>query len=116
MPKRRTTPRKPVTPRGRRNRVTSLATIVPLALGLASTQLPSGQHVTQAATANTTAAATAFNTSCTLPFRGVLNPAIDDKCSIEGGSSDPAKQLESESKNDFCATTDSPEVYNHQQL
>ena len=115
MPKRRSKPRTPVTPQRRRNRVTSLATMVPLALGLASTQLPSGQPVTRTA-ANTTAAAAAFHSSCSLPFRGSVNPAIDNECSIDGGSSDPAKQLESESKNDFCAETSSPEVFDHQQL
>jgi hypothetical protein len=45
-----------------------------------------------------------FTPPCSLPFNGVRNPASDDHCGIQGGSKDPAKQLESLAKNNFCAT------------
>src|SRR5215469_16519540 len=57
-----------------------------------------------------------FSPVCTLPFNGARNPAADDHCGMQGGSSDPAKQAESKSKNNFCATTNSPEVVTHDQL
>jgi hypothetical protein len=49
-----------------------------------------------------------FEPGCALPFAGEPNPPSDDHCPIQGGSQDPAKQLESRAKNNFCATTPSP--------
>lgn len=57
-----------------------------------------------------------FTPECALPFAGVRNPPIDDSCGIEGGSSDPAKQAESQAKNNFCASTQSPRVITYQEL
>ena len=95
-----------------------VAPFAPVALALLMNANPKKTEAPSTTTATTTAttAAVAFHSSCSLPFEGQLNPAIDNKCSIEGGSSDPAKQLESQSKNDFCSETNSPEVFDHQQL
>ena len=57
-----------------------------------------------------------FSPVCTLPFPGVRNPASDDHCGIQGGSSDPAKQAESTAKNNFCAPTHNPDVLTYQKL
>src|SRR2546430_551158 len=57
-----------------------------------------------------------FTPECTLPFTGVRNPPIDDRCGIQGGSSDPAKQAESRAKNNFCAATQSLRVITYQEL
>lgn len=64
---------------------------------------------------STPSSAGVFSPVCTLPFKGAPT-AIDGKCGMKGGSSDPAKQAESASKNDFCATTNSPQVVSHQDL
>jgi hypothetical protein len=57
-----------------------------------------------------------FSPVCDLPFKGVRNPASDDHCGIQGGSSDPAKQGESTAKNNFCAPTHDPDVLSYKQL
>lgn len=57
-----------------------------------------------------------FTPVCTLPFKGVRNPASDDHCGISGGSSDEAKMAESEAKNNFCAPTANPDTVTYQQL
>ncbi len=57
-----------------------------------------------------------FTPACTLPFPGTRNSASDDHCGIQGGSSDPAKQAESRSKNDFCETAKAPEAVSYQEL
>jgi hypothetical protein len=57
-----------------------------------------------------------FSPVCTLPFNGVRNPASDDHCGIQGGSSDPAAQAESTAKNNFCAPTHDPDVLTYQKL
>lgn len=57
-----------------------------------------------------------FTPVCALPFPGVRNPAADDHCGIQGGSSATGKPEESQSKNDFCEATHTPEVFSYQQL
>ncbi|HEY6249838.1 MAG TPA: hypothetical protein VI685_07735, partial [Candidatus Angelobacter sp.] len=90
-----------------------VAPFAPLALALAMN--PGVQNSAKPSTSATPATG-AFVPACTLPFKGAAVPAIDGKCSMKGGSSDPAKQAESASKNNFCVETNSPEVFNHQQL
>lgn len=105
MPRRRVTQTQPATAAHRnRRRLATAAGIVPLAIGLASGGLP---HAT---------AGNTFVPICALPFSGVRNPPADDHCGMQGGSSDPAKQAESESKNNFCVATHPPEVINYQSL
>jgi hypothetical protein len=55
-----------------------------------------------------------FTPACSLPFKGVRNPAIDDHCGIQGGSTEPADQAESMAKNNFCAATQEPETMTYQ--
>ena len=57
-----------------------------------------------------------FTPVCALPFNGARNPASDDHCGIQGGSPDEAKVAESEAKNNFCASTASPDTITYQQL
>jgi hypothetical protein len=57
-----------------------------------------------------------FTPVCALPFPGVRNSALDDRCGIQGGSSATGKPAESESKNDFCEATHTPEMFSYQQL
>ncbi|HEY4960212.1 MAG TPA: hypothetical protein VII29_05085 [Terriglobales bacterium] len=57
-----------------------------------------------------------FSPVCTLPFNGVRNPASDDHCGIQGGSSDPAAQGEATAKNNFCAPTHDPDTVTYQNL
>lgn len=95
-----------------------IATMAPLAIGLAATPLtnaptpspsPSGTH-------QITVNKGTFKPVCTLPFAGVLNPDSDNHCGITGGSSDPAKEAESTSKNDFCEATKPPEAVSYEIL
>src|SRR5947209_4668011 len=103
--------------KGRRATLGAMAGAIPVAISLLGGSMHSGNAPTGPINpVNTTAVATVFHASCSLPFNGNLNPAIDNKCSMQGGSSDPSKQQESESKNDFCSETNSPEVFDHQQL
>lgn len=85
-----------------RRRLAAAASAIPLAIGLASGGLPSSTHVN------------AFTPVCSLPFAGLRNPPIDDRCAIQGGSTNPAKQAESQSKNNFCSATHAPEAFNYQ--
>jgi hypothetical protein len=45
-----------------------------------------------------------FTPAC-MPFNGQRNPAIDDHCGIQGGSSNSAKQAQSRAKNNLCASS-----------
>jgi hypothetical protein len=69
--------------------------------------LPTRQAIVQKGT---------FTPICGLPFPGVRNPAADDHCGLQGGSADPAKQVEGESKNDFCEAREVPQVVTYQEL
>ncbi len=51
-----------------------------------------------------------------MPFSGVPNPAIDDHCGMQGGSSNPAKQAESRAKNNFCAAKPAAQKVSYQEL
>lgn len=50
------------------------------------------------------ASAEPFVAGCDVPFKAIATPdlAIDQQCGIDGGSSESAKQAESNAKNDFC--------------
>lgn len=97
-----------------RNRAAaSAASVVPLAIGLASMALlptGSGQKVVTGAKQSAPAAVvfkSDLKAGCTLPFADIEseNLAIDQTCSIDGNSGDDqGKRLESEQKNNFCVT------------
>jgi len=86
-----------------RRRATA-ATLLPLALGIAATQLPSGKTTTTTTTA--TATATAISISCTLPFEDIkVHHPIDDSCTSDGKAKAGTPQAaQNEAKNNFCAT------------
>jgi hypothetical protein len=102
------TSRTPSSSPARAGRIAKIATVLPLALGLAhqavshSTASTSGSQSTEQV--QPVPGPGSFTPVCSLPFDGVRNPAIDDHCGIQGGSSNPAKQLESRAKNNFCAS------------
>lgn len=102
------------TSKSRHTFVRHVAPLAPLALALAMN--PSVNNAAKPSTTTAAPTAGAFSPGCTLPFKGSAIPAIDGKCSMSGGSSDPAKQAESASKNNFCSTTNSPQVVSHQDL
>ena len=108
------------TRRRTRGGLRTAAAALPLALGLMSTQLPSGQPPSTTppgvATHQISVSKGTFSPVCTLPYKGVKNPDSDDHCGIQGGSNDPAKQAESRSKNDLCAAHQPPETLVYQQL
>jgi hypothetical protein len=122
MPTRRTTTNRATTkpktssPAARRRRAVTAGALLPLALGLASTQLPSQKPKAAPPAAQAVQKAGTFTPVCTLPFNGVRNPASDDHCGIQGGSDDPAKQAESIAKNNFCAPTHDPDILTYQKL
>ncbi len=114
---RRTVAQPPTPAQTRRRRLASAASIVPLAIGLASTGLPSGHAPsTPPIHGQTSAIAGSFTPVCALPFPGIRNPPADDHCGITGGSPTPAKQLESQAKNDFCEATHPPQSVSYQDL
>src|SRR5690349_14309276 len=101
------------TAHGRRKRLVSAASVLPLAIGLASTQLPSGHAPSEGAAVTM---GSAFKPTC-MPFQGKINHAIDDRCGMQGGSSDKAKQQESQAKNNLCAAKEAlPENFTYQEL
>jgi hypothetical protein len=106
MPRHSSTTQAPTSAHSRRRRLASAASIVPLAIGLASSGLPSGRAPASAS----------FTPICVLPFAGVRNPPADDHCGIQGGNSDPVKIAESAAKNNFCISTHNPETVTYQQL
>src|SRR5579862_3895538 len=50
------------------------------------------------------ASAAPFVPGCDVPFKAITtaNLEIDQKCGIDGGSSEAAKKAESDAKNNFC--------------
>ncbi len=86
-----------------------VAPFAPLAVAVA-------MHTAQRAGVHPVAAHGAFAPLCTLPFAGARNAAIDDRCGINGGSKDAAKQAESQAKNNFCATAQSPRAVTYEDL
>lgn len=101
-----------------------VAPFAPAALALAMNLAPSNQNPSQQNQSNrphnqhavVQQGKGSFTPVCALPFPGVRNPAADDHCGIQGGSSATGKPEESESKNDFCEATHAPEVVSYQQL
>ena len=95
-------------PPAQRGRIAKIATVLPLALALAHHAAnpgnPPASGTRSTTQTQTTGDSGSFTPVCSLPFDGVRNPAIDDHCGIQGGSKDPAKQLESRAKNNFCAS------------
>jgi hypothetical protein len=105
-------------PPGRKKALVQAATLLPLAIGLASnfskapSALPSagtaGEKMVKVSrttkpAARLSAADLAFKPGCRMPFNSNPVPAIDGVCSIEGEGSTDQKIAESKAKNDFCA-------------
>jgi hypothetical protein len=84
----------------RRRRLATAATFLPLALGLASTQLPSGHP------ASVPSAGLLASPSCTLPFDSIKqHHPIDDSCGPSGnGKPGTPQAAQNQAKNDFCAS------------
>jgi hypothetical protein len=108
----------------RRRRAVTAGALLPVALGLAATQLPSGKvgptvpapQEAAISSAQSSKQLGTFTPACTLPFDGAPNPPSDDHCGILGKSSDPAAQAESTAKNNFCAPTHDADVITYQDL
>jgi hypothetical protein len=107
----------------RRNAVTAGA-LLPVILGVASTQLPSGKGGLTTPPAPSQAAANqltvnpqkgSFTPACDLPFAGAKTKA-DDICGLAGNGEDVADQQEAIAKNNFCAPTGHPQSVTYQQL
>lgn len=111
-------PRFSVSTTTRKKRGPGVATLAPLALGLASGLLPSAQPPATRVGQSTAVVEPGkmFTPVCALPFAGAINRPADDHCPIQGGSQDPGKQAESRAKNNFCARMDSPVALTHQDL
>lgn len=117
MPRRTVSTQTSTPAQARKRRLTAAASVLPLAIGLASNGLPSAQAPSaQSGEGQAIIQKGAFTPVCALPFPGVRNSPADDRCGIQGGSPDLSKQAESESKNDFCEATHTPEVFSYQQL
>ena len=100
-------------PKSRHTFVRHVAPLAPVALALAMNTVPSAKQ----APADTTAGkGHPFVLACTMPFKSQANTAIDGRCPMSGGSSDPAKQAESRSKNNFCAETATPQDVTYKDL
>jgi hypothetical protein len=84
-----------------KKRLASAASILPLAIGLASTQLPSGHAGKPAAVSKGK-----IVISCTLPFNAIQqHHPIDDSCGIDGNAQPNTPQAaQNEAKNNFCAS------------
>src|SRR6516164_1604472 len=103
----------PTNPEARGTFSRRVAPFAPLALALTMNAVHSPSTVP--ANRGGGAPAGAFVPTC-LPFAGQPNPAIDDRCGFDGGSSDPAKQAQSRAKNNLCAATGSPRQVSYQEL
>lgn len=93
-----------------------VAPFAPVALALAMNAAHTGQPAQQSGQQQAIVQKGSFSPVCALPFKGVPNPASDDKCGIQGGGSDEAKIAESTAKNNFCASTANSETITYQQL
>ena len=114
-------PKTTKTSRAKTSVVRTVAPMIPLAIALVgSSMLPGGKPTPPVPGAPPSASMIQqpgkFFPVCTLPFIGVRNPASDDRCGIQGGSPDPAKQGESTAKNNFCAPTHDPDTLTYQKL
>jgi len=83
----------------RTKRLASAATVLPLAIGLASTQLPSGRP------SSASPAGGAMAITCTLPFDPIKQQhPIDNSCPPNGNAAaDTPQALQNQAKNNFCA-------------
>ncbi|HWZ45067.1 MAG TPA: hypothetical protein VNW97_16450 [Candidatus Saccharimonadales bacterium] len=116
------------TPKTGKTFVRHVAPFAPVALAMMMSTVPPKQPHTAGAPTTPSAVApagaftvpggsTEFHPVCSsLPFHAVLNAAIDNHCSLKGGSTDPAKQAESQSKNNFCSETPTAEALSYTQL
>ena len=68
------------------NSATVATALLPLAIGMGANMAMSNN----ASSSNPATEASVFAPVCTLPFKGAAVPAIDGKCGMKGGSSDPA--------------------------
>jgi hypothetical protein len=101
MPTRRSSPtRTPASGQTRRRRLTSAATMLPLALGLASniSRPSAGPHAMRAGAPT--------HIVCTLPFDSIKqHHPIDDSCTFDGAASaDTPQSAQNEAKNNFCSS------------
>ncbi|MGE5204017.1 MAG: hypothetical protein ACM3PW_00260 [Chlamydiota bacterium] len=85
-------------PRSRKKRLAAAASVLPLAIGLASTQLPSGRAVSAPSFGK-------FVAACTLPFDAIKQQhPIDESCDLDGvAKPDTPQARQNEAKNNFCA-------------
>src|SRR5690349_12025640 len=79
------------------------ATLLPLALGLAGTRMPSGNP---AKTQSHLSGGAPIQIACSLPFNTIkLHHPIDDSCGLDGNADANTPQAaQNEAKNNFCAT------------
>jgi hypothetical protein len=90
-------------PHARKKRMVTAATVLPLAIGLASTQLPSGSG----APAGPPVSGTGHMVmACTLPFNAIeQHHPIDDSCGPDGlGAPNSSQAAQNDAKNNFCAS------------
>ena len=117
MPTRRSTSsRAATTGQHKKKGLRHAATVLPLAISLACSQLPSAKPPSSDTETQGTVQKGHFTPVCTLPFAGAPNPPSDSHCGMQGGSSDPAKQAESMAKNNFCVAKNVPGVITYQEL
>lgn len=92
--------------RPRRKRMVSAATVLPLAIGLASTQLPSGGGGGAVPAGAPPGGAGRMAITCTLPFNSIAqHHPIDDSCGPDGNGKPGSPQAaQNNAKNNFCAT------------
>jgi hypothetical protein len=83
---------------GRRKRLAAAASVIPLAIGLASTQIPGSPAVA-------TRAGIAQPLSCSLAFDGLAqHHPIDDSCGADGNAAEDTPQAaQNDAKNNFCS-------------
>jgi hypothetical protein len=89
-------------PQARRKKLVSAASVLPLAIGLASTQLPGGGGLGGAPSSGTGH----MGIACTLPFNTIeQHHPIDDMCGPDGnGKSSSPQADQNDAKNNFCAS------------
>jgi len=90
-----------------------VAPFAPLALALLMNAAPPAPSHQPKGQANATGGV--FTPAC-MPFKGEKNSAIDDRCGIDGGSSNPAKQAQSRAKNNLCAAKGPSQPITYQEL
>ncbi len=99
---RKTASKSSASPHARKKRLVSAATVLPLAIGLASTQLPSGGNI-----AGPPASGSGHMVqACTLPFNPIAqHHPVDDSCGPDGkGAPNSPQAMQNDAKNNFCAS------------